>query len=188
MLDHSRGAQRSVSKVRRFAAQLGCDPVLQNCPWDEPAVIVSRGPQGLLVQQFSHRCNVLAIHKRIAPACKNFTVVVVAEVDVPNIRVNPSPANLEDFDEVICIDCRQLRAFSPTRHYNRRGLRCRVLVLRKRISCERSERRQNEEESPHHYSCPEFLFEATRQTSFYHQRAKRQSFPVSKLISWRRSG
>jgi hypothetical protein len=75
----------------------------------------------------------------------------VAEVDVPNVRENPPVANLEDFSEMIIIDCRRFGPLPPTSQYNRRGLGFRGLALRKRISHKRSEHTQNERKCPDHY-------------------------------------
>src|SRR6202035_1921587 len=101
------------------AAQLGRDPILQKCPWNEPAISASGGHQGLRVQQLSHRCKVLSLKKGIAAARKKFAIIIMAEVDVSDVRENPPVANLEDFREVIRINCRRFGPLPPTSQNNR---------------------------------------------------------------------
>jgi hypothetical protein len=121
---------------------------------------------------------VLAIQQGITPASKSFSVIIVAEVDVPNIRVNPSAANLEDFYEVICTDCIRFDPLSPASHDNRGRLGCRVAVLRKRASRTHGERKQNERNLPHRHLLDHNSIWGKQAGALYHHHDFRQSLAV----------
>ena len=55
----------------------------------------------MLIKQFSQCGDVLPLVKGIAAADKKFAVIIMAEVHVPNVGVDPFVTNLEDFHEVI---------------------------------------------------------------------------------------
>ena len=90
----------NVWKIYRLTPEIVGQAVLDHGPGYKVFCVIRTAAERLLEKQFLNKIELFPLVERVAAANEHFAIVIVTEIDVADVRKNPSSTNLKQFKVV----------------------------------------------------------------------------------------